>query len=83
MPLLHKKLSFIYFKIGDIETALLFGTNALAMLEEFYGLEHVETIDCLTFLGVYYIGKRAFVDAEECFMKAIYYSGLAFGGAYP
>lgn len=33
LPLIHKRLSFIYFKIGDIETALLFGTHSLGMFE--------------------------------------------------
>jgi hypothetical protein len=59
--MIHKKLSFIYFKIGDIETALLFGSHSLGMLEEFYGLEHVETIDNLAMMGTYHFADRNFV----------------------
>jgi hypothetical protein len=37
----HKKISNIYFKIGEIDTALLFANHSCEMYETIYGEDHI------------------------------------------
>lgn len=39
--LAHKKLSEIYFRIGEIDAALLFAHHGENLLEKYYGVEHI------------------------------------------
>jgi hypothetical protein len=44
LALVHKKISNIYFRIGEIDTALIFATNSCRMLEQVVGVTHIETL---------------------------------------
>ena len=41
LALVHKKISNIYFRIGEINRALLFAPNSCRMLEHIYGVSHI------------------------------------------
>lgn len=58
--LAHKKLSEIYFRIGEIDAAILFGHHGEKLLEKFYGLDHIETLEIYSMLSQLYFMKRKF-----------------------
>ena len=41
---IYKKFSHLHFKIGDVDSALLFAINSHEICENILGFDHVETI---------------------------------------
>jgi tetratricopeptide (TPR) repeat protein len=80
---LNKKLAQIYFRVGEIETAMALIQCGQKMCERIYGESHVETFECYNLLSQFYFFVNNFETAEYYLLKAIHLSTLAYGEEYP
>jgi hypothetical protein len=83
LGLMYKKFSHLHFKVGDIESAVVFATNSYEIYEHLLGFDHVETIEALMMIGIYNFGKKKFDAAEYYLLKAIFLAKFAYSECYP
>ena len=83
LAMVHKKLSNIYFRIGELDTALLFASHSCSIFESIFGIDHIETIENYNLLAFYHYSKQSFETAESFMLKAIYLNQTAYGECYP
>ena len=60
---IYKKFSHLHFKIGDVDSALLFAINSHEICENILGFDHVETIEALMMIGIYHFARKKFDSA--------------------
>lgn len=83
LAFLNKKIAEVYFRLGEIEAAILFMDCSAKIFEKIHGLSDVETLECYNLLSQFYFFKRNFELSESYMLRMIQVSTVAYGEEYP
>lgn len=83
LAILNKKVGEIYFRIGEVDAAIMFINCAQKICEKIYGESYVDTIECYHLSSQFFFFIRNFPVAEFYLIKAIHISTVSFGEEYP
>lgn len=75
---MYKKFSHLHFKVGDVDSAVIFAMNSYEIYDHLLGFDHVETIEALMMIGIYNFGRKKFDAAEYYLLKAIFLAKFAY-----
>lgn len=79
----HHKIATIYYRLTDYDSAIACEGNCLEILKQLYGEDHVDTIESISSIGLYYFSKGNKDKALFYLYKSLFLCNFAFGEGYP